>query len=66
MSKPTHISEYVDKQMNRIRKRNAMRKKLEAKYGKNVQLKLLTNKELEEWTILFNKKRGNKLWHKDY
>ena len=59
MSKPTHISEYVDKQMNRIRKRNAMRKKLEAKYGKNVQLKLLTNKELEEWTILFNKKRGN-------
>ena len=59
MSEPTHISEYVDKQMNRIRKRNAMRKKLEAKYGKNVQLKLLTNKELEEWTILFNKKRGN-------
>ena len=59
MSKPTHISEYVDKQMNRIRKRNAMRKKLEAKYGKNVQLKLLTNKELEEWTILFNKKRVN-------
>ena len=59
MSKPTHISVYVDKQMNRIRKRNAMRKKLEAKYGKNVQLKLLTNKELEEWTILFNKKRGN-------
>ena len=36
MSEPTHISEYVDKQMNRIRKRNAMRKKLEAKYGKNV------------------------------
>ena len=59
MSEPTHISEYVDKQMSRIRKRNAMRKKLEAKYGKNVQLKLLTNKELEEWTILFNKKRGN-------
>ena len=59
MSEPIHISEYVDKQMNRIRKRNAMRKKLEAKYGKNVQLKLLTNKELEEWTILFNKKRGN-------
>ena len=59
MSELTHISEYVDKQMNRIRKRNAMRKKLEAKYGKNVQLKLLTNKELEEWTILFNKKRGN-------
>ena len=59
MSEPTHISEYLDKQMNRIRKRNAMRKKLEAKYGKNVQLKLLTNKELEEWTILFNKKRGN-------
>ena len=59
MTNPIHISEYVDKQMNRIRKRNAMRKKLEAKYGKNVQLKLLTNKELEEWTILFNKKRGN-------
>ena len=59
MSKPTHISEYVDKQMNRIRKRNAMRKKLEAKYGKKVHLTLLTNKELEEWTILFNKKRGN-------
>ena len=38
MSKPTHISEYVDKQMNRIRKRNAMRKKLEAKYGKNEYL----------------------------
>ena len=36
-----------------------MRKKLESKYGKNVKLKLLTNKELEEWTILFNKKRGN-------
>ena len=45
MSKPTHISEYVDKQMNRIRKRNVMRKKLEAKYGKNVHLKLLTNKD---------------------
>ena len=59
MSKPIHISEYVDKQMNRIKKRNAMRKKLEAKYGKNVHLKLFTNKELEEWTILFNKKRGN-------
>jgi hypothetical protein len=59
MNKPTHISEYVNKHMNRIRKRNAMRKKLEAKYGKNVHLKLLTNKELEEWTILFNKKRGN-------
>ena len=59
MSKPTHISKYVDKQMNRIRKRNALRKKLEAKYGKNVQLKLLTNKELDEWTILFNKRRGN-------
>jgi hypothetical protein len=54
-----HISEYVDKQMNRIKKRNTMRKKLEAKYGKNVHLKLLTDKELEEWTILFNKRRGN-------
>ena len=59
MSKPTHISEYVDKHMNRIKKRNTMRKKLETKYGKNVHLKLLTDKELEEWTILFNKKRGN-------
>ena len=59
MSKPTHISEYVNKQMNSIKKRNTMRKKLEAKYGKNVHLKLLTNKELEEWTILFNKRRGN-------
>jgi len=59
MNKPIHISEYVDKQMNRIKKRNAMRKKLEDNYGKNVHLKLLTNKELEEWTILFNKKRGN-------
>ena len=59
MTNPIHISEYVDKQMNRIRKRNAMRKKLEDNYGKNVHLKLLTDKELEEWTILFNKKRGN-------
>ena len=58
MSKPTHISEYVDKHMNRIRRNNKL-KDLETKYGKDVTVKHLTEQELKDWINLFNKKRGN-------
>tara|TARA_R100000654_G_scaffold2664_1_gene9782 strand:- start:572 stop:766 length:195 start_codon:yes stop_codon:yes gene_type:complete len=59
MSKPIHISEYVDKHMSRIRKRNNKLKELETKYGKDVTVKHLTEQELKDWINLFNKKRGN-------
>jgi len=59
MSEPTHISEYVDKHMSRIRKRNNKLKELETKYGKDVTVKYLTEQELKDWISLFNKKRGN-------
>tara|TARA_E500000318_G_scaffold89898_1_gene87590 strand:+ start:220 stop:396 length:177 start_codon:yes stop_codon:yes gene_type:complete len=58
MSKPTHISEYVDKHINRIR-RNTKLKKLQNKYGNDVNVKHLTEQELKDWIDLFNKKRGN-------
>ena len=58
MSKPTHISEYVDKHMNRIRRNNKL-KALQDKYGKDVNAKQLTEQELKDWINLFNKKRGN-------
>lgn len=58
MSEPTHISEYVDKHMNRIR-RNTKLKKLQDKYGNDVNVKHLTEQELKDWIDLFNKKRGN-------
>ena len=58
MSEPTHISEYVDKQMNRI-KRNTKLKQLQDKYGHDVNFKQLTEQELKDWINLFNKKRGN-------
>ena len=58
MSKPTHISEYVDKHINRIR-RNTKLKKLQDKYGNDVNVKHLTEQELKDWIDLFNKKRGN-------
>jgi hypothetical protein len=58
MSKPTHISEYVDKHMNRIRRDNKL-KKLQNKYGKDVNARQLTEQELKDWIDLFNKKRGN-------
>jgi hypothetical protein len=58
MSKPTHISEYVDKHMNRIKRNNKL-KALQTKYGKDVTLKHLTEQELKDWIKLFNKKRGN-------
>jgi len=58
MSEPTHISEYVDKHINRIR-RNTKLKKLQDKYGNDVNVKHLTEQELKEWIDLFNKKRGN-------
>ena len=58
MSKPTHISEYVDKHINRI-KRNTKLKKLQNKYGNDVNVKHLTEQELKDWIDLFNKKRGN-------
>ena len=58
MSKPTHISEYVDKHMNRI-KRNTKLKKLQDKYGNDVNFKQLTEQELKDWMNLFNKRRGN-------
>tara|TARA_R100001480_G_scaffold98504_1_gene102895 strand:- start:384 stop:569 length:186 start_codon:yes stop_codon:yes gene_type:complete len=54
-----HISEYVDKHMNRIRKRNNKLKELETKYGKDVTVKYLTEQELKDWINLFNKKKGN-------
>ena len=58
MSKPTHISEYVDKHMNRIRRDNKL-KALQDKYGKNVNARQLTEQELKDWIELFNKRRGN-------
>ena len=58
MSKPTHISEYVDKHMNRIRRDNKL-KILQDKYGKDVNARQLTEQELKDWINLFNKKRGN-------
>ena len=58
MSEPTHISEYVDKHINRIR-RNTKLKKLQNKYGNDVDVKYLTEQELKDWISLFNKKRGN-------
>jgi hypothetical protein len=58
MSKPTHISEYVDKHMNRIRRDNKL-KALQNKYGKDVNARQLTEQELKDWIKLFNKKRGN-------
>tara|TARA_Y100001936_G_C15734240_1_gene487633 strand:- start:406 stop:582 length:177 start_codon:yes stop_codon:yes gene_type:complete len=58
MSKPTHISEYVDKHMNRIRRDNKL-KALQDKYGKDVNARQLTEQELKDWINLFNKKRGN-------
>jgi|TARA_R100001460_G_scaffold10538_3_gene24951 hypothetical protein len=59
MSEPTHISEYIDKHLNRIRKRNNKLKELETKYGKDVNARQLTEQELKDWIDLFNKKRGN-------
>ena len=58
MSEPTHISEYVDKYMNRIRRNNKL-KTLQDKYGKDVNARQLTEQELKDWIKLFNKKRGN-------
>ena len=58
MSKPTHISEYVNKHMNRIRRDNKL-KILQDKYGHDVNFKQLTEQELKDWINLFNKKRGN-------
>ena len=58
MSEPTHISEYVDKHIKRIR-RNTKLKKLQDKYGNDVNVKHLTEQELKDWIDLFNKKRGN-------
>ena len=58
MSEPTHISEYVNKHINRIR-RNTKLKKLQDKYGNDVNVKHLTEQELKDWIDLFNKKRGN-------
>ena len=58
MSKPTHISEYVDKHINRIRRNNKL-KALQDKYGKDVNARQLTEQELKDWIDLFNKKRGN-------
>ena len=58
MSKPTHISEYVDKHINRIRRDNKL-KILQDKYGKDVNARQLTEQELKDWINLFNKKRGS-------
>ena len=58
MSKPTHISEYVDKHINRIRRNNKL-KALQDKYGKDVNARQLTEQELKDWIELFNKRRGN-------
>jgi hypothetical protein len=58
MSEPTHISKYVDKQMNRIKRDNKL-KALQDKYGKDVNARQLTEQELKDWIDLFNKKRGN-------
>ena len=66
MSKPTHISELLDIELNRIiRKKSEFSKRtqklneLEKKYGKDVNVKHLTEQELIDWIKLFNKKRGN-------
>ena len=66
MSKPTHISELLDIELNRIiRKKSEFSKRtqklneLEKKYGKDVTVKHLTEQELKDWIKLFNKKRGN-------
>ena len=53
-----HISEYVDKHMNRIRRNNKL-KALQNKYGKDVNARQLTEQELKDWINLFNKKRGH-------
>ena len=53
MSKPTHISEYVDKHINRIRRDNKL-KALQDKYGKDVNARQLTEQELIDWINLFN------------
>ena len=58
MFKPTHISEYVNKHMNRIRRDNKL-KALQDKYGKDVNARQLTEQELKDWIELFNKRRGN-------
>ena len=58
MSKPTHISEDVDKHINRIRRDNKL-KALQDKYGKDVNARQLTEQELKDWIKLFNKRRGN-------
>jgi hypothetical protein len=58
MSKPAHISEYVDKHINRIKRDNKL-KALQDKYGKDVNARQLTEQELKDWIDLFNKKRGN-------
>ena len=58
MSKLTHISKYVDKHMNRIRRNNKL-KTLQDKYGKDVNARQLTEQELKDWIDLFNKRRGN-------
>ena len=66
MSKPTHISELLDIELNRIiRKKSEFSKRtqklneLQNKYGKNVNARQLTEQELKDWIKLFNKKRGN-------
>ena len=66
MSKPTHISELLDIELNRIiRKKSEFSKrtqklnKIQKKYGKDVTVKHLTEQELKDWIDLFNKKRGN-------
>ena len=66
MSKPTHISELLDIELNRIiRKKSEFSKRtqklneLEKKYGKDVTVKHLTEQELKDWIKLFNKRRGN-------
>ena len=66
MSKPTHISELLDIELNRIiRKKSEFSKRtqklneLQNQYGKNVNARQLTEQELKDWIDLFNKKRGN-------
>ena len=54
MSKPTHISEYVDKHINRI-KRNTKLKQLQDKYGHDVNYKQLTEQELKDWIFFCDK-----------
>ena len=66
MSKPTHISELLDIELNRIiRKKSEFSKRtqklneLQNKYGKDVNARQLTEQELKDWIELFNKRRGN-------